>query len=97
MKDQEFALTTIDNPYSPFTQWEEWYAYDLANGYNSCSLLDRLTISNSEHPDSLVDLDIEQAMKQIVDCDEAGKYKIITENDEISPVSINFGDKGGSR
>ncbi len=26
-------LTTVDNPYDPFTQWDEWYAYDEGKGY----------------------------------------------------------------
>jgi hypothetical protein len=26
-------LTTIDNPFNPFDNWDEWYAYDEAKGY----------------------------------------------------------------
>lgn len=34
----DVLLTTIDNPYDPYTQWEEWYAYDREMGYCTCEL-----------------------------------------------------------
>jgi hypothetical protein len=33
-KDSEqFLITTIDNPYNPFTQPDEWYNFDVTYGY----------------------------------------------------------------
>jgi hypothetical protein len=26
--DVEYALTTVDNPFDPFTEFNAWYAYD---------------------------------------------------------------------
>lgn len=26
-------LTTFDNPYSPYEQFEEWYQYDMISAY----------------------------------------------------------------
>ena len=34
-------LTTVDNPYNPFVQFDEWFAFDSQKGYNSCGLLAR--------------------------------------------------------
>ena len=39
---KETMVTTIDNPWNPFTNWDEWYAYDEWHGYHTCSLVDRL-------------------------------------------------------
>ena len=39
---KELMLSTSDNPYNPFTQFREWYAFDIANGYNTCSYLARV-------------------------------------------------------
>ncbi len=44
----EYMLTTVDNPFSPFTQWVEWYAYDTASGYHTCALLARIAITSDE-------------------------------------------------
>lgn len=41
-------LTTTDNPYDPFTQWEEWLAWDDAAGYCTPGLLARITRMSSE-------------------------------------------------
>lgn len=38
----EWAATTKDNPYSPFTQFDDWFHYDVLAGYYTCSYLDRL-------------------------------------------------------
>lgn len=35
----EYLLTTEDNPYDPFTQFREWFIYDIAHGYNTCGVL----------------------------------------------------------
>ena len=42
------AITTIDNPYDPFTQFELWLAYDLEKGYNSCAYLSRVTLTSDQ-------------------------------------------------
>jgi hypothetical protein len=28
----EYMLTTVDNPYDPWTQWDEWFAWDQSAG-----------------------------------------------------------------
>ncbi len=35
-------LTTIDNPYNPYTQYDEWFALDRQLGYNTCEFLARI-------------------------------------------------------
>ena len=35
----EWAVTTKDNPYSPFTQFDDWFHYDVLAEYYTCSYL----------------------------------------------------------
>lgn len=59
-------LTTIDNPFDPFTQYDEWLAFDEDKGYHSCSLLARITKSSeSLSPQDEADA-IESAIDEIV-------------------------------
>ena len=60
------ALTTSDNPYSPFDQWDRWYQYDESHGYHSCSLLARIAKDSSGLPPEENDRIVEQAIDSIV-------------------------------
>ena len=70
-------LTTTDNPFSPVTQFNEWYAYDTSKGYNSLGLLARLALVS----DSLSDEDnayiIEEAIREIVEENVSGMHTSI--------------------
>ena len=61
------ALTTSDNPYNPFTEWDEWYQYDESHGYHTCSVLARIANDSYGLPPSENDLIVEQAIDRIVD------------------------------
>ena len=74
-------LTTIDNPFSPFTQYEEWLAYDQGKGYHTNEYLTRIAgtgYSLSEDDDDVLQ---EQAIDEIVRLNILGIYKKVTEND----------------
>lgn len=82
----ERILTTTDNPWDPFRNWDEWYEWDISHGYNTCSLLARLgnmtcntvnILSSKEYDDA-----IENAMTKVIYYSEPGLYKIVEkEND----------------
>lgn len=36
-------LSTKDNPFNPFEDFDNWYNYDSDKGYNSCGILARIT------------------------------------------------------
>lgn len=60
------ALTTSDNPYNPFTEWDQWYQYDETHGYHSCSLLARIAKTSSGLPPKENETIIEAAIDSIV-------------------------------
>ena len=81
MSDQvtvEYMLTTKDNPFSPFTQFDEWYAYDTSMQYNTCAYLDRVTRTSNELSDVDEALAIETAMNEIVALNITGNYIKVT-------------------
>ena len=74
------ALTTIDNPYNPLTQFDLWLAYDLSHGYNSCSYLSRIAITSDALSDQENEKIIESAIDEIIKYDYLNIYKKVKEN-----------------
>lgn len=71
-------LTTTDNPFNPFTQFSEWYAFDLAKGYNSCSYLARIVRVSDSLSASQYEVAVENAIDEIVRLNLTGNYKKVT-------------------
>lgn len=59
-------LSTIDNPFNPFTSFDEWMAWDESAGYHSNALLARVSRSSDELSDYDQMLDYENAIDEIV-------------------------------
>jgi hypothetical protein len=75
-------LTTIDNPFDPFTQFDEWFAFDEDKGYHSCSYLARITKSSDELSEQDEGIAIETAIDEIVNFNILGIYKKVSRSDE---------------
>jgi hypothetical protein len=67
-------LTTIDNPFSPFTQYDEWYIYDESHGYHTCGYLARIAKSSDELSEEDESLALDQAMDEIISLNLSGMH-----------------------
>lgn len=67
-------LTTTDNPFSPVTQYDAWYAWDRAQGYDSNGLLARVAVTSQDLSDADKEDAIEQAIDEIVTQNVSGKH-----------------------
>ena len=67
MDDKEFMLTTINNPFNPFTQFENWINFDISSGTNCCGTLARIAQCSNALSDELNSVEIERAMDTLVD------------------------------
>lgn len=76
-----FWLTTKDNPFNPFTQFEEWLQFDTSNLYNSSGLLARIAKTSNDLSDKENSKEIHRAMTWIVANDPEDKYKIVSPSD----------------
>lgn len=75
---KETALTTIDNPYSPFSQFDDWYNFDLEKGYDCCGYIDRMKQVEKQETSYLSieneDQIIESIIDEIVNTDPTGLF-----------------------
>lgn len=83
----DVMLTTIDNPYNPFTEWNEWLQFDLAMGYDTSGYLARVTITSDELSESDQDWAIEDAIDEIVRENVLGIYKKVENEKQNSESS----------
>lgn len=59
-------LTTVDNPYNPFTHFDEWVEFDESSGYYTTALLARVAASSDELSEADQDVAYENAIQEIV-------------------------------
>jgi hypothetical protein len=74
----EFRLTTTDNPYSPFTEFRQWYAYDERVGHHTTSFLARILVTSDELSDADYHRRVELAIDEIVTENITGLYKKVS-------------------
>lgn len=75
------ALTTKDNPYNPFTQFDEWFLFDVEKGYNSCSYLARITDDSEYETEEEAMVETERAIDEIIANDFLNIYTKVYNNE----------------
>lgn len=81
------TITTIDNPYDPFDDFEHWFQFDTEKGYYTSSRVARLTKLRDDMSEVEEDLEVERAIDRLIEIDPLKIYKkVVRERDE---------DKGG--
>lgn len=81
-KSKRMWLTTVDNPFNPFTQFDDWYAYDLAMGYDTCGRIARLAPTSDENLTEFENIElINEACNIILDQFDDEVFKLVFEED----------------
>lgn len=80
----ETMLTTKDNPFNPFDDFNSWYLYDIEKGYNTCSLLGRLTQTNDEGLSYQEENEfINNAIDDIIKYDARNIYTTVSQKSDV--------------
>ena len=85
----EHMLTTVDNPFNPFNNFDKWYEYDrdLARNQNRPDCLSyqaRIAHNyglSSQMPEGIYQRVIEEVIEDIVKYNVTGKYMMVTEEE----------------
>lgn len=81
---KQVMLTTTDNPFNPFDDYDQWLAWDHRAGYHTPEYLARLVVSSSELSDVQQQEAIEEAIDEIIQDDVPGLYKKVQREVETS-------------
>jgi hypothetical protein len=80
----QYMLTTVDNPFNPFTQFDDWYSWDTAHGYHTSSLLARVTVTSDDLGEGDALSAIDNAIDEIVRENVSGMHRKVAETQEVS-------------
>lgn len=72
-------LTTVDNPFNPLTDWDDWYNYDESKGYYTSEYLARITKTSDDLGEQEQDQAMEEAIDEIIKLNPDGFYKKISD------------------
>lgn len=74
----EYMLTTVDNPFNPFVEFDEWFTWDVNAGYNTASLLARIAKVSDELSEPDQALAIQNAIDEIVKENVSGMFRKVS-------------------
>lgn len=84
-------LTTTNNPWNPFTNFKEWYSFDLAHDYGCCEYLARVMKISDDLSENDIDQIKEAAIDSIVELGvplaDGALYKKIVNEEETQEES----------
>ena len=83
----ELMVTTVDNPWNPFTHFAEWYQFDTMAGYNTPAYLARVAVVSDElsYADQL--FAVNSACEEIVRENISGVYRLVSRELPDQPVA----------
>ena len=86
--ETEVMLTTFDNPYDPFDDFDQWYSFDKQMDYNTCEKIARIARSSESFSTKEDKEETERAIDEIIDHDFLNIYKKLTrviesENEDV--------------
>ena len=82
----DYMLTTVDNPFNPFTHFHEWLAFDTRSGYHTSSFLSRIVKSSEELSDADAQLAVQNAIDEIVRENVLGIYRKVSRDFKFHEV-----------
>lgn len=80
-------LTTVDNPFDPFTDFDEWNAYDMSLGYHTMAFLARVASSSHDLSEADQEWAIEQAVQEIARENVSGVHRLVAREDKQEVTS----------
>lgn len=71
------ALTTEDNPYDPFDEFEEWFNFDVTQGYHTCAYLARVATTSTDLTEADQLEATNETIEEILKLNLTGNYQVV--------------------
>lgn len=80
-------LTTIDNPFNPWTHFDSWNAWDQQAGYHTLAFQARIARTGQGLSDADWDKAVEDAIEEIIHENVLGLYRRVEEPSQSTVVA----------
>lgn len=78
MSVNEVMLTTIDNPFNPFDDFDSWRMFDIEKQHFCCERLARIVNLSPEMSEAEENIETERAIDEIIKYDVEDIYQKVT-------------------
>lgn len=65
-KKDDYLLTTVDNKFDPFTQYNDWFSEDHRLGYDTPAVMARLGAFSNDMPEDEYNLEYEDVSNRML-------------------------------
>ena len=80
--ERRVNITTVDNPFDPFDDFDHWFQFDTEKGYYTSSKLARLTNLRNDMSEAEEAEEIERAIDRLIEIDPFDMYIKVIRNDD---------------
>ena len=88
--NDDYVLTTIDNPFNPITQPDEWLNYDLNKGHNTYALIDRIAQFDESMSDDEQEAREQAAIDFLIRFDPLNVYRRVNAKSDIRAMNAEY-------
>ena len=71
---RNFSITTIDNPFNPFVDFDNWFLFDVEKNYYTLSKLARLSEVTDSMSSKEEAKEVERAIERLIEIDPLDLY-----------------------
>lgn len=87
-----FSITTIDNPFNPFDDFENWFLFDCEKNYYTLNKLARLSKVDDSMTEKEESKEIERAIERLIEIDPLDIYIKVYKKDSKQPKNEENND-----
>lgn len=87
-----FSITTIDNPFNPFDDFENWFLFDCEKNYYTLNKLARLSKVDDSMTEKEESKEIERAIERLIEIDPLDIYIKVYKKDSKQPKNKENND-----
>lgn len=88
LPNDEQMLSTLDNPYNPFENFNGWNQFDQAKGYYTLSYLGRVVDYSGCFTEEQRRNAREAAIDEIITLNPLGIYCRVYKNEKVKPIEV---------